>query len=82
MITPLGRLRLLGDDPLGKVAADASHPILNFEYQGGMTLGSFATHADEREYNTVDEAFGRSDRDARANVNGCCDWACDVPRDS
>ena len=73
MITPLGRLRLLGDDPLGKVAADASHPILNVEYQGGMTLESFATRADDCEYNAVDEPFGLSGRDTRTNVNGCCD---------
>lgn len=71
MITPLGRLRLLGDNPLRKVAADASHPILNFEYQGGMTLESFATRADEGEYTTGDEAYGLSDGDARTNVTGC-----------
>ncbi len=38
-----------------------------------MTLESFATRADEGEYNTVDEAFGLSGRDTRNNVNGCCD---------
>ena len=53
-----------------KFATSVRYPILNFEYQGGTTLESFATHAGGGEYNTGDEAFTMVDHKARPNANG------------
>lgn len=49
---------------------NVSYPILNFEYQGGTTLESFATRAGRGECNTVDEAIAGVDRRGRPTANG------------
>ena len=66
-ITPLGQLP--GRVESWRLWRQRSHPIVNFEYQGGMTLEHFATHTGNANRDTDEEASERPEKSFDRDVN-------------